>query len=110
MDWGIDVSRREVTRRLTALVKHRAEVFDMFLTKFDKRMYEEAIRQEGREEIAEKYEKLEKSYEEMSQKQQRDSIECAKSLRDNGVSYEIVRASMPMLDDHTLNKIFGRID
>ena len=89
----------------------------MFLTKFDKKMYEEAIRQEGREEIAEKYEELtkdheelEKSYEEMSQKQQRDSIECAKSLRDNGVSYEIVRASMPMLDVHTLNKIFGKID
>ena len=31
------------------LVKHRAEVFDMFLTKFDKKMYEEAIRLDARE-------------------------------------------------------------
>lgn len=40
------------------LVKHRAEVEDMFLTTFDKKMYEEAIRQEGREELAEKCEEL----------------------------------------------------
>ncbi len=46
----------------------------------------------------------------MSQKQQRDSIECAKKFRDNGGSHKIVRASMPMLDDNTLNKIFGRFD
>ncbi|MBQ8803957.1 MAG: hypothetical protein IJZ53_10000 [Tyzzerella sp.] len=32
------------------LVKHRAEVVDMFLTTFDKKMYEEAVREEGREE------------------------------------------------------------
>lgn len=31
------------------LTKHRAEVVDMFLTTFDKKMYEEAIREEGRE-------------------------------------------------------------
>ena len=29
------------------LIKHRAEVLDMFLTTFDKKMYEEAIRDEG---------------------------------------------------------------
>lgn len=40
------------------LVKHRAEVEDMFLTTFDKKMYEEAIREEGREELAEKCEEL----------------------------------------------------
>ena len=43
------------------LVKHRAEVVDMFLTTFDKKMYEEAIREEGRElgrdEMAEEIEK-----------------------------------------------------
>ena len=33
------------------LQKHRAEVVDMFLTTFDKKMYEEALREEGREEI-----------------------------------------------------------
>ena len=111
------------------LVKHRAEVFDMFLTKFDKKMYEEAIRQEGRdeltgkyeeltkgheelakehEELAKEHEELERSYEELTQRQYHDSIECAESLRDNGVSYEVVRKSMPMLDNDTLDKIFGR--
>lgn len=39
------------------LVKHRAEVVDMFLTTFDKKMYEEALREEGRDEIAEEIEK-----------------------------------------------------
>ncbi len=33
------------------LQKHRAEVVDMFLTTFDKKMYEEALREEGREEL-----------------------------------------------------------
>lgn len=91
------------------------KVFDMFLTKFDKKMYEEAIRQEGRDELSGKYEELtkeheelERSCEEMTQRQYHDSIECAESLRDNGVSYEVVRKSMPMLDNDTLDKIFGR--
>ena len=90
------------------LVKHRAEVFDMFLTKFDKKMYEEAIRQEGRDEIAEKYEELAKNYEEISQKQQHHDRECAERLRDSGVSYDIVRKSLPELSDEELNEIFGR--
>lgn len=90
------------------LVKHRAEVFDMFLTKFDKKMYEEAIRQEGRDELAEKYEELVKNYEEMSQKQQLHDMECAERLKDSGVSYDIVRKSLPELSEEALNKIFGR--
>lgn len=102
------------------LVKHRAEVFDMFLTKFDKKMYEEAIRQEGRDEIVEKYEelakdhealtkdheKLAKNYKEMSQKQQHHDRECAERLRDSGVSYDIVRKSLPELSDDEMNEIF----
>ena len=40
------------------LTKHRAEVENMFLTKFDKKMYEEALREEGREELAKENEKL----------------------------------------------------
>lgn len=40
------------------LIKHRAEVENMFLTKFDKKMYEEALREEGREELAKENEKL----------------------------------------------------
>lgn len=43
------------------LVKHRAEVVDMFLTTFDKKMYEEAVLEEGiekgRAEMAEEVEK-----------------------------------------------------
>lgn len=39
------------------LVKHRAEVVDMFLTTFDKKMYEEALREEGRDEMMEVVEK-----------------------------------------------------
>ena len=48
------------------LEKHRAEVVDMFLTKFDKKMYEEAIREEGRDEVREKYAKLSKDHAELS--------------------------------------------
>lgn len=35
------------------LAKHRAEVENMFLTTFDKKMYEEALREEAREEVRE---------------------------------------------------------
>ena len=38
------------------LEKHRAEVVDMFLTPFDKKMYKEALREEAREEIREELE------------------------------------------------------
>ena len=48
------------------LEKHRAEVADMFLTTFDKKMYEEALRQEGREELATKYAELSKDHAELS--------------------------------------------
>jgi len=39
------------------LVKHRAEVADMFLTTFDKKMYAEALREEGRDEMMEEVKK-----------------------------------------------------
>ena len=38
------------------LQKHRAEVVDMFLTTFDKKMYKEALREEAREEVREELE------------------------------------------------------
>ena len=38
----------------------------MFLTKFDKKMYEEAIREEGRDEVREKYAELSKDHAELS--------------------------------------------
>ena len=56
--------------------KHRAEVVDMFLTKFDKKMYEEAIREEGRDEVREKYAKLSKDHAELS----KDHAELIKQL------------------------------
>lgn len=65
------------------LEKHRAEVVDMFLTTFDKKMYEEALREEGREEIEEKYAeqskqlaKLSKDHAELS----KDHAELSKQL------------------------------
>ena len=58
------------------LEKHRAEVVDMFLTKFDKKMYEEAIREEGRDEVREKYAELSKDHAELS----KDHAELIKQL------------------------------
>lgn len=46
------------------LIKHRAEVEGMFLTTFDKKMYEEALREEGREELAEQRDEALKKAEE----------------------------------------------
>lgn len=40
------------------LVKHRAEVTDMFLTTFDKKMYAEALREEGRDEMVQEVKKI----------------------------------------------------
>ena len=48
------------------LEKHRAEVVDMFLTTFDRKMYEEALREEGREELEKKYEELSRDHAELS--------------------------------------------
>ena len=56
------------------LVKHRAEVEDMFLTTFDKKMYEEAMREEGRAELAKKCEELAKKADE--EKARADSMEA----------------------------------
>lgn len=55
------------------LVKHRAEVVDMFLTTFDKKMYAEALREEGRDEMIEKIEKERKRADE--EKQRADKAE-----------------------------------
>ena len=58
------------------LEKHRAEVVDMFLTTFDRKMYEEALREEGREELEKKYEELSKDHAELS----KDHAELSKQL------------------------------
>lgn len=63
------------------LLKHRAEVVDMFLTTFDKKMYEEALRDEGRDEAAEVIEKLSKNVAELSKDNVAKEMEITK-LRD----------------------------
>ncbi len=65
------------------LEKHRAEVVDMFLTTFDKKMYEEALREEGREEIEEKYAEQSKQLAELSKDHaelSKDHAELSKQL------------------------------
>lgn len=65
------------------LEKHRAEVVDMFLTTFDKKMYEEALREEGREELEEKYAELSKDHAELSKDHaelSKDYVELIKQL------------------------------
>ena len=82
------------------LVKHRAEVEDMFLTKFDKKMYEEALRQEGREELATKYAEL-------SQKHENLAKDYAIRLQRNGVPYDTARDIITELDERELKKVYG---
>ena len=75
------------------LVKHRAEVFDMFLTKFDKKMYEEAIKLDAREDgLAEGRNSL--------------AREHAERLKNNGISYEVARKIVTELDEDTLKEIY----
>lgn len=60
------------------LVKHRAEVVDMFLTTFDKKMYAEALREEGRDEMAEEIEKERKRADEEKQRADENEAEIAR--------------------------------
>ena len=67
------------------LEKHRAEVADMFLTTFDRKMYEEALREEGREEMEEKYAELSKDHAELSKDHaelSKDHAELSKQLEE----------------------------
>ena len=90
------------------LVKHRAEVFDMFLTKFDKKMYEEAIRQEGRDEVARKYEELAKDHEELEKNHAKLVMEHARLLKANGIPYEVAKNIVTELDEDTLKEIYTK--
>ncbi len=65
------------------LEKHRAEVVDMFLTTFDKKMYEEAIREEGRDEVREKYAELSKDHAELSKDHAELSKDHAELTKDH---------------------------
>ena len=105
------------------LIKHRTEVVAMFLTRFDKKMYEEALREEGRDEMLEKCEQLARQNEELA----KDNEELAKNhaelvqklaeyseiqknqarlLKENGISYEVARKILPELDTKEMEKIY----
>lgn len=107
------------------LVKHRAEVIDMFLTTFDRKMYEEALREEGRDEVLEKYEKLvrenvelSKDNEELAKGNEELSRKCteyintqkaqAGILMENGISYEVARKIVPNLSEEELKAVYEK--
>jgi len=107
------------------LIKNRGEVVDMFLTTFDKKMYEEAVRIDARAEVEaemnERCEKLEREKEvlffrneELSSKNQeltqmhiRDQREQAKTLKQKGVSYDIARVVITKISPEELAEIYG---
>lgn len=101
------------------LVKHRAEVFDMFLTKFDKKMYEEAIRMDAREDglaegrevgLAEGRAEGRAAGRAEGRAEGRKSLakEHAERLRANGISYELAKNIVTEIDEDTLKEIYGR--
>ena len=117
------------------LVKNRAEVIDMFLTTFDKKMYEEALREEGRDEMAEKCQQLTSENKEMSKaieeitkaneeitkekeqiakekdallKKHTESQQIqAEHLKARGISYEDAKEIMVGFDEEELKRIYG---
>lgn len=83
------------------LEKHRAEVVDMFLTTFDKKMYEEALREEGREEIEEKYAEQSKQLAELSKDHaelSKDHAELSKQLAEQSKQLEAERKRVAELE------------
>lgn len=73
----------------------------MFLTTFDKKMYEEAVRMDARAEGLE--EGLKEGRKEGRQEEAREN---AKKLFENGVSYEVIRDSISILTDEELQQIY----
>ncbi len=82
------------------LTKHRAEVENMFLTKFDKKMYEEAVRMDAR---ADGLEEGRREGLEIGRKEEAKSN--AYNLLKNGVSYDVVRASITLLTEDELEEL-----
>ena len=75
------------------LIKNRGEVADMFLTTFDKKMYEEAVRLDARAEVEAEMDKYQR--------------EQAKTLKQKGVSYDIARVVITKLSPEELAEIYG---
>ena len=118
------------------LIRNRTEVMDMFLTKFDKKMYEEALREEGRDEaleqwtrekegllrankaLTESFEEMSKANEEMSktiEELSKDHNELVKKqrmqaerLKEKGVSFEDACEIMVGFGEEELAKIYER--
>ena len=113
------------------LTKNRSEVITMFLTTFNKKMYEESLRDEGRDEMAEKNQRLERANEEMSranEEMSRANEEMAKKieeiskaneelinlqriqarhLKEKGITIEDAREIMTGFSEEELAKIYG---
>lgn len=70
------------------------------LTTFDKKMYEEALREEGREEFAEKYAELSRKHKSLAK-------DHAERLLEKGVPYEIAREVVTELPKRELKKYIG---
>ncbi len=89
------------------LQKHRAEVVDMFLTTFDKKMYREALREEVREELEEEKRLLEEENATLAQQivektQQID--EQARMLTEQTKQLEVERRRVAELEALLANK------
>ena len=109
------------------LMKNRAEVVDMFLTTFDKKMYEEAVRMDARADVeeeirAEVEESIRAEVEakfkaeldelfflnnELTRKYIEDQKAQARTLKQQGVSYDIARIVITKISEEELAKIYG---
>jgi len=101
------------------LVKHRAEVVDMFLTTFDKKMYERAVRDEAREAGLEEgrmagLEEGRMAGLEAGRIEGRMEGRAllakthAQRLRENGVPYELAIKIITEIDESDLQEIYGK--
>jgi len=90
------------------LIKNRGEVADMFLTTFDKKMYEEAVRLDARAEVeAEIRDEVEAEIREVKAEMDKYQREQAKTLKQKGVSYDIARVVITKLSPEELAEIYG---
>ena len=80
----------------------------MFLTTFDKKMYAEALREEGREEMQEKYEQLSKEHEELSKDHEVLTDVLGQLIKKKRITYEEVKELAIQLNEETLQDIYGR--
>ena len=80
----------------------------MFLTTFDKKMYAEAHREEGREEVQEKYEKLSKDHEELAKEHEVLADILSQIIKKKGITYEEVRELVGQVNEDALSDIYGK--